>query len=209
MKREENTKADELSKRVQNSSDMSSSVYFEELLALSIEKVEILCDNSPENWKTPFIANLKHGTLPGDKNKARYLKHKATHFFLKDDQLYRRTFSASTLKCVDLDETDYYLLEVHKGICRDQLAKNYLAYKVIWQGYYWPIIHTDAIVLVKKYKQCQIFSNVPKQSLDIPALVFFPIPFAIWGIDIMGPFPRAKGDLRYVLIAIDYMMKWA
>ncbi|XP_074359933.1 uncharacterized protein LOC141700056 [Apium graveolens] len=25
----------------------------------------------------------------------------------------------------------------------------------------------------------------------------------------MGPFPRAKGDLRYVLVAIDYMTKWA
>lgn len=25
----------------------------------------------------------------------------------------------------------------------------------------------------------------------------------------MGPFPRAKGDLRYLLVAIDYMTKWA
>ncbi|XP_074360240.1 uncharacterized protein LOC141700343 [Apium graveolens] len=25
----------------------------------------------------------------------------------------------------------------------------------------------------------------------------------------MGPFPRAKGDLRYVLVAINYMTKWA
>lgn len=25
----------------------------------------------------------------------------------------------------------------------------------------------------------------------------------------MGPFPRAKGDLRYVLVYIDYMTKWA
>lgn len=25
----------------------------------------------------------------------------------------------------------------------------------------------------------------------------------------MGPFLRAKGDLRYLLVAIDYMTKWA
>ncbi|XP_074351707.1 uncharacterized protein LOC141690847 [Apium graveolens] len=44
---------------------------------------------------------------------------------------------------------------------------------------------------------------------SLPASVLSPITFAVWGIDIMGPFPRAKGDLRYVLVAIDYMTKWA
>lgn len=36
-----------------------------------------------------------------------------------------------------------------------------------------------------------------------------PIPFAVWGIDIMGPFRRAKDDLQYLFVVIDYMTKWA
>ena len=60
-------------------------------------------------FTTPYIAYLRDGTLPEDQNKARYLKYKATHFFLVDNQLYRRIFSVPTLKCVNLDEADYCL----------------------------------------------------------------------------------------------------
>ncbi|XP_074360839.1 uncharacterized protein LOC141701094 [Apium graveolens] len=49
INREENTKADELSKLVQNTSDLSSSVYFEELGAPSTDRPEVLCVSSPEN----------------------------------------------------------------------------------------------------------------------------------------------------------------
>lgn len=45
--------------------------------------------------------------------------------------------------------------------------------------------------------------------MSLPSSVLSPIPFTVWGIDIIGLFPRAKGDQRYVLVAIDYMTKWA
>ncbi|XP_074337280.1 uncharacterized protein LOC141674475 [Apium graveolens] len=209
INREENTKADELSKLAQNTSNLSSSVYFEELGAPSTDRPEVLCVNSPDNWMTPYVAYLKDETLPEDQNKARFLKYKASRFFLEDNQLYRRTFSAPTLKCVDPNVADYCLREVHEGICGDHLAAKALAYKVIRQGYYWPTIHADSVAYVKKCSKCQKFSNVPKQGSSLPGSVLSPISFAVWGIDIMGPFPRAKGDLRYMLVAIDYMTKWA
>ncbi|XP_074342245.1 uncharacterized protein LOC141679724 [Apium graveolens] len=154
INREENAKVDELSKLVQNTSDLSSSVYFEELGAPNTDRPEVLCVSSPDNWMTPYIAYLKDGTLPEDQNKARYLRYNAAHFFLEDNQLYRRTFSAPTLKCVDPDEADYYLREVHEGICGDHLAAKALAYKVFTQGYYWPTIHADAVAYVKKCSKC-------------------------------------------------------
>ncbi|XP_074355737.1 uncharacterized protein LOC141695388 [Apium graveolens] len=71
-----------------------------------------------------------------------------------------------------------------------------LAHKIIRQGYYWPTIHQDAIEFVKKCKECQLFSNVSQISPFLPSSVLSPIPFTVWGIDIMGPFPRAKADLK-------------
>ncbi|XP_074351570.1 uncharacterized protein LOC141690693 [Apium graveolens] len=109
INRKENSKADELSKLVHNTSDLASLVYFEELKVPSTERAEVLCIGSPDNWMTPYIAYLRDGTLPEDQNKAKYLKHKAAHFFLEDGLLYRRTFSAPTLKCVDPDEANYCL----------------------------------------------------------------------------------------------------
>jgi len=35
-----------------------------------------------------------------------------------------------------------------------------------------------------------------------------PWPFAWWGIDLLGPFPKAAGQLKYLVVAIDYSTKW-
>ena len=33
-------------------------------------------------------------------------------------------------------------------------------------------------------------------------------PFVQWGIDIVGPLPIGKGQVRFLLVAIDYFTKW-
>ena len=35
-----------------------------------------------------------------------------------------------------------------------------------------------------------------------------PWPFAQWGINIMGPFPLRKKQLRFLIVVIDYFIKW-
>ena len=35
-----------------------------------------------------------------------------------------------------------------------------------------------------------------------------PWPFAQWGIDIMGPFPLGKKQIKFPIITIDYLTKW-
>ena len=83
-----------------------------------------------------------------------------------------------------------------------------LAHKIIKQGYYWLTIHQAAVSFVKKCKNCQLFSNVSRMRQVLPSSVLTPISFTVWGIDIMGPFPRTKGNLKYLLVSIDYMTKW-
>jgi hypothetical protein len=33
-------------------------------------------------------------------------------------------------------------------------------------------------------------------------------PFAVWGVDILGPFPRVVGGYRFLFVAIDKFTKW-
>jgi hypothetical protein len=33
-------------------------------------------------------------------------------------------------------------------------------------------------------------------------------PFTVWGVDILGPFPRAIDGYRYLFVAIDKFTKW-
>ena len=39
-------------------------------------------------------------------------------------------------------------------------------------------------------------------------LLSSPWPFAQWGLDIVGPFPKAAGNNSYLLVDIDYFTKW-
>ena len=34
-------------------------------------------------------------------------------------------------------------------------------------------------------------------------------PFAVWGVDILGPFPRAVSGYRFLYVAIDKFTKWS
>jgi len=35
-----------------------------------------------------------------------------------------------------------------------------------------------------------------------------PWPFHTWGIDILGPFPLAVRQMKYLVVAIQYFTKW-
>ncbi|KAM1792092.1 hypothetical protein ACFX12_035986 [Malus domestica] len=36
-----------------------------------------------------------------------------------------------------------------------------------------------------------------------------PWPFGQWGLDLIGPMPAGKGNVRYAIVAVDYFTKWA
>ena len=65
----------------------------------------------------------------------------------------------------------------------------------------------DARELVKKCEKCQRFENVqrlPAKKLTTIASLWL---FAQWGIDIVGPLPQGKGQVKFLLVAIDYFTK--
>ncbi|XP_074377083.1 uncharacterized protein LOC141718605 [Apium graveolens] len=126
--REENLEADNLSKLVQNSSDLDCSVYFKELQKPSIEFEEVMEIDKNLNWMTPFINYLEKGELPEDKGKAQRLKAKASKFFLEEGILYRWTFSSPILKCIGPEEAEYCLIEVYEGIYSDHMSAKALAH---------------------------------------------------------------------------------
>jgi hypothetical protein len=35
-----------------------------------------------------------------------------------------------------------------------------------------------------------------------------PWPFYMWGVDILGPFPASQGQVKFLLVAVDYFTKW-
>ncbi|KAK3017710.1 hypothetical protein RJ639_003303 [Escallonia herrerae] len=125
-----------------------------------------------------------------------------------EDVLYKRSFTFPYLRCLTPLEANYALREVHEGICEQHWGGRAVAYKVLRQGYYWLTMHRDALDYTRKCDACQRFSPIPRQSPSPLSSLSNPIPFVMWGMDIMGPFPRATAQRRFVIMVIDYFTKW-
>ena len=98
--------------------------------------------------------------------------------------------------------------EVHKGIYGNHSRAWSLVHKLIRAGYYWPIMLRDAQAYVKTCNKCQKFSNLIKQPSEELTPMMAPCPFAQWGLDIMGPFPTAVKQLKFLVVGINYFTKW-
>ncbi|KAK3007400.1 hypothetical protein RJ639_016406 [Escallonia herrerae] len=69
--------------------------------------------------------------------------------------------------------------------------------------------HTkDAIEFTRRCDKCQKFAPLSHTPVAPLTSIVSPIPFAVCGMDLLGPFPIASGQRRFVIVAIDYFTKW-
>ena len=65
-----------------------------------------------------------------------------------------------------------------------------------------------AVELVKRCDKCQRFENVQRLPTEKLTAITSPWPFSQQGIDIVGPLPQGKDQVKFLLVAIDYFTKW-
>jgi hypothetical protein len=80
--------------------------------------------------------------------------------------------------------------------------------KAFQHGFYWPTALQDAAELVKSYKACQFHAKQIHTLAQARKMIPPSWPFAVWGVDILGPFPRAVGGYCFLFVVIDKFMKW-
>ena len=69
-------------------------------------------------------------------------------------------------------------------------------------------MQADTEELIKRYDNCQRSENVQRLPAEKLMMITSPWPFSQWGIDIVGPLPIGKGQVKFLLVAIDYFTKW-
>nr|XP_029145858.1 uncharacterized protein LOC114924745 [Arachis hypogaea] len=209
--RERNAKADLLSKLASTKSGHGNRSLIQEVVRSPSVSTIIsahLTSSNRESWTYPILQYLLDGTLPPDPKEERRIKREAANYSIIAGQLYKRGFSQPLLKCIEPGDTEYILREIHEGCCGHHIGGKTLAQKIIRASYFWPTIIRDSIQLTKSCDKCQrhayIHQAAPHQLNTISA----ERPFGSWGIDLVGPFPTAPGQLRYLIVAIDYYTKW-
>ncbi|XP_076888486.1 uncharacterized protein LOC143538933 [Bidens hawaiensis] len=157
IKRSENKQADALSKLAAVGFEhLAKDVRIEVLETPSIMNKEILVWSEAENsWMTPLINYLARGILPEKKAEARKIRHKALNYTIQGDILYRRSYLGPLLRCVDPQDANYLLREIHEGICGVHAGPRMVVAKIMNTGYYWPGMHVDAEKELRKCNACQ------------------------------------------------------
>ncbi|XP_020222088.1 uncharacterized protein LOC109804668 [Cajanus cajan] len=204
--REHNEKVDQLARLASSTrkpGQLRTTLHLE-LTTPSVVPTECMTIGEPtQTWIIDITDYLEHGKEPSDPSTAKKLRTQAARYSMVGGELYRRGFSVPLLKFVDAEQADYVLREIHEGICGCHSGGRTLATKVLRAGYYWPTLKDDCIKFVKRCVSCQRHDNLIHASAEELHGISSPWPFAMWGMDILGPFPIAKGQCKFLLVAVD------
>ncbi|XP_043693013.1 uncharacterized protein LOC122643459 [Telopea speciosissima] len=189
--------------------DLDRTVYLDILTSPSIaQSEEVLPVEIEPCWMDPLINYLQEGILPTDKEEAKKVRMRVVRYTMIEGTLYKKAFAMPYLKCLRPSEAEYVLREIHTGNCGQHLGGIALAHKVIRQGYFWPYLSKEALSFVRKCLKCQKFAPITCQPAVELTSISSPLPFVQWGMDILGPFPKAFGGKQFIVVAVDYFTKW-
>ncbi|XP_071921925.1 uncharacterized protein [Coffea arabica] len=207
--RSRNKRADALSKLASTSMGaLNKEVLVEVVRNRAYEQFDAAVIQAVGSWMDPIVRYLTSGELPSSKVEARKILLKSRGYVLTDGVLYRRSYLQPWLKCVTSAEGDYILRELHEGLCGNHVGPRVLAKKGMLSGYYWPTIFRDSTELVARCRSCQLHAPVNHAPTQEMIPLQSPWPFYQWGVDLLGPFPRAPGGYQHVIVAVDYFTKW-
>ena len=209
VKRERNARADLLSKLASaKKRSQHRSIVQQFLESPSIRREEPVCcmTQSTEAWFEPIRQYITTGQC-GEEDE-RLMRMKCSRFTIVGSELYRRGYARPLLKCVTNEQAQYILKELHQGMCGLHIGSRNTLSRILRVGYYWPTMQADYIEYTRKCKKCQEFSNLIHTKPEALHSIMPPWPFAMWGMDIVGPFPPGKGQCKFLLVGVDYFTKW-
>ena len=161
------------------------------------------------SWMDPILDYLTKDVLPKDQKEAAKIRRNATRYWVsREGKLYKKSYTRPYLFCVHPDLVPNLLYEIHEGVCGGHTGGRSLAQRAIGQGYWWPYMQKDAAQYVRRYEKCQLFAPAIHKPASQLNPISSPWPFAQWGLDLVGPLPRATGNRQWLIVATDYFTKW-
>ncbi|KAL0444252.1 UNVERIFIED_CONTAM: hypothetical protein Slati_2147900 [Sesamum latifolium] len=105
--REENAKADSLSKLASSLEDcgQDTSPY---IISLRPGPPGCPAYNHGEDWRTPIIKWIEEGLLPENRWEAARLKTRATRFIIQEHILYKKSYTHPLLRCLSTGRDSHF-----------------------------------------------------------------------------------------------------
>jgi hypothetical protein len=159
-------------------------------------------------WTKPFLAYLNRRELPEDQNEARRIVRRSKAYKVHEGELYKKSTTGVLQRCISEEEGRQLLAEIHAGLGGHHVAARAIVSKAFRTGFFWPTARADAQALVQRCVGCQLFAN--QSHMPPTALKTIPItwPFAVWGLDMVGPLKGGSHKKKYLLVKVDKFTKW-
>jgi ribonuclease HI len=154
---------------------------------------DVLMLEKEDDWRKPFIDFILDQLVPNNETERECITQRSANYVMIGTDLYRKAASTGVLmKCILRSEGLQLLAEIHSGEYGCHAASTKLVGKAYRSGFYLPTAMTDAKDLIKRCKRCQLFAK--QQHLPAQVLRTIPPswPFAMWGLDAVGPFCTAQ-----------------
>ncbi|XP_057456689.1 uncharacterized protein LOC130747692 [Lotus japonicus] len=194
--REENTRADILSKLASTKKPGNNKSVIQETLkgpSVKEDDVMMVTGGATLDWMDRIRMCLE----ADGSDLALFSKdqiREASRYTMMGGQLYRRGVGVPLLRCVSKEDAERIMFEVHEGVCASHIGGRSLASKVLRARFYWPTLKGDCMEYVKKCEKCQVFADLHRAPPEVLSSMSSSWPFAMWGVDILGPFSRKVRD---------------
>jgi hypothetical protein len=207
----ENEHANLLAKSAAQEIPLPSEVFFETIKAPSVELMEraVLITSlvHSEDWRTEIVSFLQGNCLSDDEGYNKRIEARTIPYVIIEEQLYKHGVCSPLLKCLSRTEGQELMKEIHAGLCGAHIGSRPLLGKVFRQGFYWSKAASDAAEL-QKCENCQRCARDQKQPSSLTQLIQPTWPLQRWGLDLLGLLPPAQGNLKYVVVAVEYFSMW-
>ena len=95
---------------------------------------------------------LKIGSKPDHPEKD--WERKVARYTLVGDKLFKRGFTTPLLKCIDIEQAEYVMKELHQSICGYHSSARTMSTRILRARYYWPTMMADVTSFVKRCIPC-------------------------------------------------------
>ncbi|RDX92743.1 rnhA, partial [Mucuna pruriens] len=186
--REQNERADLLSKLATSQKrGVKGSVIHESVGRATIEEPDVGCVEERRTWMSPLVAYLRDERLPEDSTEAKRL----ARLLLLAAPMRRRRRSALCGQGGSQrgKRNPYRRLSTGQQDCQGRLLLANIEKRL--HG-----LHEER------------FAEISTTPLEQLHSITSPWPYDKWGVAILGPFPPAPGQVKYLIVAVDYFTKW-
>jgi hypothetical protein len=130
-------------------------------------------------------------------------------FTLMNEYLYKLGLDNIFRRCALEHERKDIINEAHVGLAGGHFQSNTTAKKILQADLWWLTLHKYCREHINKCDKChRIVRPLSKNEIHLH-LINPSLPFEIWAIDFVGPFPRREKRSRekYIITGVKYLTK--